>query len=168
MTTQVANTRHSRPLIVIAVSVTVLVVAILAYVALPDFLAKRGEASTSHLSGASRNLPKGCSKPASGYLIIASNEGFNDSILHGAPKVPWPVITVQKESVVNIVVCNIDTYPHGFQIHHYFDNNIETVAPGQVIRVSFVADDAGAYEIYCSILCPIHVFMQNAELIVGD
>jgi hypothetical protein len=114
----------------------------------------------------SSSLPTGCTKPPGGYLVIASNNGYNDSIGHGAPANSWPVITVQKGSTVNITVCNTDVQPHGFQITHYFDRYIESVAPGSVIHVSFVADVNGTFRIYCSIFCTIHVFMQNGELVV--
>jgi len=55
---------------------------------------------------------------------------------------------------------------HGFQVNNYYDSNIESVGPGQVIRVSFVANKAGTFGIYCSILCPPHIFMQSGALMV--
>lgn len=110
------------------------------------------------------NLPAGCVKPAGGFLIIANQNGFNDSIQHGAPQKQWPVIVVNQGAKVSITVCNSDIQAHGFQITHYFDSNIQTVAPGQVIHVSFVADKVGDFEIYCSIFCSIHIFMQNGLL----
>ena len=113
-----------------------------------------------------QSLPPACSKPAGGYLVIASVEGFNDSVLHGAPPKSWPVVTVQKGDTINVTVCNIDTQAHGFQINHYFDSNIESVLPGQAIHISFVADKTGTFMIYCSIFCTIHISMQDAELVV--
>jgi hypothetical protein len=110
------------------------------------------------------NLPADCIKPAGGFLVIANINGFNDSIQHGAPSVSWPVITVEQGTTVNITVCNTDVQAHGFQVTHYFDSNIEAVEPGQVVHVSFLADRAGNFTIYCSIFCSIHVFMQNAQL----
>jgi len=105
----------------------------------------------------------------SGYLIIASRTGFNDSISHGAPPNAWPIVTVNKGDTVKLVVCNIDSYAHGFQISNYFDSNIESVAPGQVIAVSFVADKTGTFTIYCSIPCSVHIRMQSGELrVVGS
>jgi heme/copper-type cytochrome/quinol oxidase subunit 2 len=112
------------------------------------------------------DLPQGCVKPPGGYLIIANENGFNDSIQHGAPTVSWPVITVKQGTTVTITVCNSDVQAHGFQVTHYFDSNIETVSPGEVVHVSFVADKVGDFEIYCSIFCTIHVFMQNGLLAV--
>jgi hypothetical protein len=113
------------------------------------------------------SLPAGCVKPAGGFLVIASTLGFNNSIDHGAPTKPWPVFTVAKGATVNIVVCNTDRQAHGFQITHYFDSSIETVAPGQVMKVQFVANQSGAFLIYCSIFCAIHVYMQNGQLLVS-
>jgi len=112
------------------------------------------------------NLPSGCEKPAGGYLIIADEEGFNGSKMVGSPTASWPNINVTRGSAVNIVVCNADTFTHGFQIDNYFNSNIESVAPGQVITVSFMASKAGTFRIYCSIFCPVHVFMQSGELSV--
>jgi hypothetical protein len=106
-------------------------------------------------------LPAGCTRPAGGYLIIANENGYNDSIQHGAPEVQWPVILVKEGAQVNITVCNADLQPHGFQITHYFDSNIETVTPGKVVHVSFLANKPGDFMIYCSIFCTIHPFMQN-------
>jgi heme/copper-type cytochrome/quinol oxidase subunit 2 len=110
------------------------------------------------------NLPAGCVKPPGGYLIIANINGFNDSIEHGAPSVSWPVIVVKQGTTVNITVCNSDRQAHGFQVAHYFDSNIETVDPGQVVHVTFVASQSGSFVIYCSIFCSIHIYMQNALL----
>jgi len=126
-------------------------------------------AAATLLLGMSNNrsaggLPSGCVKPAEGFLVIASNRGYNDSVDHGVPENPWPVITVNQGQQVNIAVCNTDVQAHGFQITHYFDSNIESIAPGQVIHVSFVADQAGDFQIYCSIFCSIHAFMQSGLL----
>jgi heme/copper-type cytochrome/quinol oxidase subunit 2 len=105
-------------------------------------------------------------KPSGGFLVIASKDGFNDSIEHGAPVQSWPVITVKQGSTVNITVCNSDHQAHGFQVTHYFDSNIETVEPGQVVHVSFLANREGNFTIYCSIFCSIHIYMQSGELSV--
>jgi hypothetical protein len=113
------------------------------------------------------NLPPGCVKPADGYLVIANQNGFNDSIQHGAPANQWPIIRVKQGTTVNITVCNSDIQAHGFQITHYFDSNIETVSPGKVVHVSFVADQVGDFDIYCSIFCTIHIYMQNGLLAVS-
>jgi nitrous oxide reductase len=112
------------------------------------------------------SLPPGCIKPAGGFVVIASGLGYNDSIGHGVPAKPWPIITVKNGSAVTIVVCNTDREAHGFQITHYFDSSIETVEPGQVITVPFIANQTGTFQIYCSIPCTIHSFMRSGQLIV--
>lgn len=112
-------------------------------------------------------LPSGCAKPANGFLIIASNLGFNDSVDHGVPANSWPVISVKQGQQVDIVVCNTDVEAHGFQVTHYFDSSIESLAPGQVFHVSFVASQAGDFKMYCSIFCTVHTFMQSGLLRVS-
>jgi hypothetical protein len=112
----------------------------------------------------SRPLPAGCAKPVGGFLIVASNTGYNDSIAHGAPTKSWPIITVHQGQNVTIVVCNTDVQAHGFQITHYFVKNQATLVPGQKLRVSFIADQTGSFDIYCDIFCSIHIYMQNGLL----
>jgi hypothetical protein len=109
-------------------------------------------------------LPQGCVKPIGGFLVVASRTGFNDSASHGAPAKVWPIITVRQGQNVTIIVCNVDVSAHGFQITRYCDNTVETLAPGQLLTVSFVADKAGSYTIRCDIFCPIHFIMQNGLL----
>jgi hypothetical protein len=113
------------------------------------------------------NLPAGCVKPANGYLIVANQNGFNDSIQHGAPTRQWPIINIKEGATVDITVCNSDVQAHGFQVTHYFDSNIETVSPGEVVHVSFVADRVGNFTIYCSIFCSVHIYMQSGLLAVS-
>ena len=100
-------------------------------------------------------------------LIVASITGFNDSVDHGVPQNHWPVVHVSKGTMVNITVMNVDKQSHGFQIAHYYDNSIVTIAPGQTIRVSFLANVAGTFQIYCSIPCTVHWAMLSGELIVS-
>jgi FtsP/CotA-like multicopper oxidase with cupredoxin domain len=113
-------------------------------------------------------LPAGCVRPAGGFLIIQSNDGYNDSISQGAGlSKPWPVLTANEGQVVNIVVCNVDVQAHGFQISNYVDSSINVVEPGQIYRVSFVASQSGSFLIYCAIPCSIHFFMQFGQLRVS-
>jgi FtsP/CotA-like multicopper oxidase with cupredoxin domain len=113
-------------------------------------------------------LPAGCEKPADGFLIIASELGYNDSVDHGVPQNAWPVMNVQQGQNVTIVVCNADpAQSHGFQIEHYYDAILAAIAPGQVLRVNFVADQRGTFRVYCSIPCSVHWAMQSGELIVA-
>ena len=113
-------------------------------------------------------LPSGCVKPADGFLIVASLQGFNDSVDHGVPQNNWPVMEVGLGQNVTIVVCNADsTQAHGFQIDHYYTAQLVSIAPGQVLRVSFIATQAGSFRVYCQILCTVHWAMQSGRLIVS-
>jgi heme/copper-type cytochrome/quinol oxidase subunit 2 len=112
-------------------------------------------------------FPAGCVKPVDGFLIIASQRGFNDSIDHGVPQNSWPVVTVRQGQNVTIVVCNADAVEaHGFQIDNYYDARTVALAPGRVLTVSFVANKVGTFRIYCNIFCAIHWAMQSGELVV--
>jgi hypothetical protein len=118
---------------------------------------------------AGSSLPKGCVKPANGFLIIASDGGtygigYNDSEGHGAPSAAWPIITVPQNSTVTITVCNVDVQAHSFNIIHYLSGGANTIAPGQVLSFAFVASETGTFQIYCDIFCSIHIFMQSGEL----
>jgi hypothetical protein len=100
-------------------------------------------------------------------LIVASITGFNDSVDHGVPANPWPVVHVPKGTLVNITVYNDDKQAHGFQVSHYFDSSIQTVAPGQRLNISFITNETGTFRIYCSIFCTVHWAMQSGQLVVS-
>ncbi len=100
------------------------------------------------------------------FLIVASSTGFNDSADHGVPATCWPVIHVSKGTMVNITVYNSDTQVHGFQVAHYLASPTEAIAPGQRVSFSFLADEAGTFQIYCAIPCSIHWAMISGELVV--
>jgi hypothetical protein len=125
-------------------------------------------ASAAYVSGTGASalapLPAGCVRPADGFLIVGSSLGYNDSIVHGAPVRPWPILDVANGSDVAITVCNTYAQPLGFQVAHYLDDKIEAIDPGQALRVSFVADETGTFLIYCSVLSPIHVYLQGGEV----
>lgn len=115
------------------------------------------------------SLPPGCVRPPNGFLIVADQYGYNDSVLNGAgPSKPWPVVNVTQGETVKITVCNADTTEaHGFEVGTYFDQTVESIAPGQVLSVSFVASKAGTFPIYCAIFCTIHIFMEYGQLRVS-
>jgi heme/copper-type cytochrome/quinol oxidase subunit 2 len=137
-------------LILVALAIAVFVIISVTYVV-----------DVNRINGS--QLPPDCKQPPGGFLILASVQGYNDSIGHGAPSKAWPIITVKQGTTVNIAVCNTAPYPHGFQIARYYNSSIVTIAPGRVIHVSFVADKEGSYQIYCSIPCPIHLYMLNGQ-----
>lgn len=93
------------------------------------------------------------------FLIVMSDKGYNESMLHGAPSNLWPVMYVSKGQQVQITVLNNDSIePHGFAINHYFDRGT-ALAPGQSYTITFTASDPGRFIIYCNIPCSIHVYM---------
>jgi FtsP/CotA-like multicopper oxidase with cupredoxin domain len=122
--------------------------------------------------GSTNNLPVSvtsstCVRPPGFFLIIADLSGFNDSIAHGAPMNPWPVIRVQQGDVVHILVCNRDmSQAHGFAIQSYFDKGV-VLAPGDGYRIVFAATLPGTFVMYCNIFCTVHAFMV-ARLIVSN
>ncbi len=105
----------------------------------------------------------GCNRPPGYLLIVADQNGFNDSVHH---KRPWPIIQVQRGTSVGIIVCNGDSVEaHGFGIDKYMDPT--QLRPGQFARTTFIADQPGNYTIYCSIFCSVHVYMQG-RLVVSS
>jgi hypothetical protein len=107
-----------------------------------------------------------CNRPAGFILIIADISGFNNSIGHGAPDHPWPVVRVEKGEVVRFLVCNLDQrQAHGFAISYYFDSGV-LIASGEAYRIVFTATKPGTFAIYCNIFCTIHICMQG-QLIVS-
>ncbi len=143
---------------VLFVAVGLVAAAGVAFAAFPT----TGRGATTSTSG----LPPYCVKPANGFLIVASSQGFNDSIGHGVPTNLWPWLDVTKGSVVKITVCNTDRQAHGFQVQHYLESPVNAIAPGQAVTFSFVVDETGLFQIYCSIPCTIHWAMRSGVLVV--
>jgi nitrous oxide reductase len=106
-----------------------------------------------------------CVRPPGFILIIADLSGFNDSIAHGAPVNPWPVVRVHQGDLVRFLVCNKDaTQAHGFAIETYFDSGV-VLAPGDAFEVEFTATLPGSFVIYCNIFCTIHAFMVGRLIV---
>jgi hypothetical protein len=106
-----------------------------------------------------------CDRPPGFSLIIADLSGFNNSIAHGAPVNPWPVIRVHQGDLVRILVCNKDaTQPHGFAIETYFPVGV-AIAPGQAYQIVFKATVSGTFVMYCNIFCTVHVFMVSRLIV---
>jgi len=100
-------------------------------------------------------------------LIIADLSGFNNSIAHGAPLNPWPVVRVHLGDFVHFLLCNQDqTQAHAFAIQTYFDTGV-ALAPGAAFRIEFQATIPGTFVIYCNIFCTVHIFMVG-RLIVSN
>ena len=108
-----------------------------------------------------------CVRSVGFLLIFADLSGFNDSIAHGAPLNPWPVVRVHTGDYVRFLVCNDDTsQAHGFAIGTYFDRGV-AIPPGEAFTIEFQATIPGSFVIYCNIFCTVHAFMVG-RLIVSD
>ena len=132
-----------------------------------------GVIQISPSGGSPSNLPvvsvsrSSCVRPPGFFLIIADLSGFNDSIAHGAPLNPWPVVHVHLGDYVRFVVCNDDQMQaHAFAVQTYFDTGV-VLAPGDAFRVEFRATIPGSFVIYCNIFCTVHAFMVG-RLIVSN
>jgi hypothetical protein len=125
---------------------------------------REGSASYAPVVSVSRSS---CVRSPGFFLIMADLSGFNDSIAHGAPLNPWPVVHVHLGDYVRFLVCNDDqTQAHGFAIQTYFDAGV-VLAPGDAFRVEFQATIPGTFVIYCQIFCTVHAFMVG-RLIVSS
>jgi heme/copper-type cytochrome/quinol oxidase subunit 2 len=95
------------------------------------------------------------------FTIVMTNEGFNGSKSHTDA---WPVLNVQRCDRVTVHLVNQDmSESHGFAVTHYLDSGVK-VLPGDAVDVSFNANRAGSFVVYCNILCFIHLYMQNGKL----
>lgn len=118
--------------------------------------------------GSSSGLSNGSCKAPEGYTtIIMDRSGFNGSVVHGAPKIPWPVITAHRGDTVKLLICNVDRVEaHGFAIDGYFDGGV-TLRPGQTYSVTFTADKAGSFTIFCNVFCTVHIYMKGMLVITA-
>ena len=157
---------HSRKLIVVGAIAVLLVVSLMVLAAGP-ILNRLGNAPSSSVGPPVTVTMSTCTRPPGFILIIADLTGFNNSIGHGAPTHPWPVVRVQKGEVVRFLVCNLDqTQAHGFAITYYFDAGVP-IAPGDAYTVVFTATQAGTFTIYCNIFCTIHIYMRGQLIVSG-
>jgi heme/copper-type cytochrome/quinol oxidase subunit 2 len=107
-----------------------------------------------------------CTSYYSTFTIYATQEGYNDSVGHGAPSTHWPVLCAHSGEEITINVVNQDAVePHGFAVAGYMDAGI-TVLPGKTDTVTFYASTPGDFKIYCNVICAVHVFMQSGVLVL--
>ena len=135
-------------------------------VALIIAIALSGALTVSHLPGLNQK-PITCMKPPNGFLVITSSKGFNDSVDNGAPQVHWPVMTVKQGATVNLVVCNTDYQAHALLIQHYLDSDIQVLRSNQTFVASFVANQAGTFQIYEGLFTTNEVYDRSGELVVS-
>jgi hypothetical protein len=153
----------SRKALAACVAICVIVILLLVTGAIP-ITPSGGSGNYHFLVNVTRST---CVRPPGFILIIADLSGFNDSIAHGAPLNPWPVVRVHLGNFVRFVVCNEDaTQAHAFAIQTYFDSGV-VLAPGDAFRIEFQATLPGNFVIYCNIFCTVHAFMVG-RLIVSS
>jgi len=98
------------------------------------------------------------------FTLVMSLNGYNDSRTQGFP---WPKMNVTLGESVTIHVVNDDSVQaHGFAIAHYFDSGV-TLRPGESYDMTFIADQLGTFNVYCNIVCTVHVYMQSGRLNVN-
>ena len=105
------------------------------------------------------------------FIIIESDPPDPMAGMNGSYYKPlgtqWPVVRVHLGDTVIITVINNDSREiHGFAIVHYDDRGF-SLAPGQQHTITFVANEAGTFRMYCNVFCAIHPYMQNGAVIVS-
>jgi hypothetical protein len=99
------------------------------------------------------------------FTIVASVNGFNDSVNHQQGS--WPVMTVHRCDIVKVTIINSDTQTHGFAVDYYATRGTE-IQGGQTLPVPpFLASKTGQFRVFCISFCTIHAFMQNGLLNVA-
>ena len=152
---------HSRKLVIAGVAVAAILILVFV-TGIVSFPPPNGSATNLPVVSVTRST---CVRPPGFFLIIADLSGFNDSIAHGAPLNPWPVIHVHEGDIVRILVCNEDmSQAHAFAIQSYFDAGV-ILAPGDAFRIVFEATVPGTFIIYCNIFCTVHAFMVGRLII---
>ena len=152
---------HSRKLVIAGVAVAAILILVFV-TGIVSFPPPNGSATNLPVVSVTRST---CVRPPGFFLIIADLSGFNDSIAHGAPLNPWPVIHVHEGDIVPILVCNEDmSQAHAFAIQTYFDAGV-ILAPGDAFRIVFAATVPGTFIIYCNIFCTVHAFMVGRLII---
>lgn len=147
--------RNSRKLIAATamIAVTVILLLVTGAIELPRPNVSQNQRSPVSVTRST------CVPPPGFILIIADLSGFNNSIGHGAPANPWPVVNVKQGDPVRFLVCNMDsTQAHGFAIETYFYSGV-VLAPGDAFRIEFSANLPGTFTFYCNIFCTVHIFM---------
>jgi heme/copper-type cytochrome/quinol oxidase subunit 2 len=108
-----------------------------------------------------------CTSYADAFTVVASQSGYNDSIAHGAPSKPWPVLCAKAGTEITITIVITDSVePHGFAVAGYLDAGV-TVLPGKTETISFYAGSPGDYKVYCNVICAVHPYMQSGVLVLS-
>jgi FtsP/CotA-like multicopper oxidase with cupredoxin domain len=155
--------RRVTRIIIVAILVTVLAigtVAILSYEGIIKLHPNSGSGKTDYFTIIEED-------PCPNDCALA---GMNGSYFKNPAGPPWPVMNVHiGDTVVITVINNKSSFePHGFGIDHYLPAPGLTLSPGESHTITFVANEAGSFRVYCTIECSIHPLMQNGRLIVSS
>jgi heme/copper-type cytochrome/quinol oxidase subunit 2 len=106
------------------------------------------------------------------FLIVEADYPSPYAGINGSANEPanatWPVMRVHLGQVVSIHVINCaSSEAHGFEVEHYDDRVVNAIPQGGHYDVTFTANEAGTFRVYCSILCAVHPLMQNGEFVVS-
>ena len=164
---------------VIAVAVAIVGFAVYSHVSVsqpnsgePSLMTANCNSIANETSSAVVHVANGGNGTNAYFLLVAADPsspfaGYNGSYYVGT-SVQWPTMNVHLGQTVSIHVINCQSHePHGFAITNYDDNAIVAIQPGHSYDVTFIANKAGTFRIYCDIFCGIHPFMQNGELVVS-
>jgi heme/copper-type cytochrome/quinol oxidase subunit 2 len=144
--------------LVIVVATVALAATVLFFASLHGFSPSQGATPVGGIN---------CTSYTNTFTVIASESGYNDSVGHGAPSKPWPILCARAGEEVTITVVNQDNVePHGFAVAGYLDAGV-TVLPGKTDTVSFYASAPGDYKVYCNVICAVHAFMQSGVLVLS-
>jgi len=142
--------------VALVVGTLAIAVAALAYISLNPLPDRPPPTNTGGIS---------CPAYYTNFVIVANERGYNDSIDHGVPQNYWPVLCVQQGNTITIKVENTGSEPHGFAIDHYYPQGVSLVE-GNNLTITFIADQKGAFLIYCTVLCAVHPWMLSGLLVV--
>jgi len=96
------------------------------------------------------------------FTVVASPQGFNDSVDHQPES--WPVMTVHRCDLVKVTITNTDTQTHGFAVDYYATRGTDVSGQQSLPVQPFLATKTGQFRAYCISFCTIHAFMQNGLL----
>jgi FtsP/CotA-like multicopper oxidase with cupredoxin domain len=150
---KVHNKKLETAMVVTTLAVAVAALAYISFNPLP------GRSQPTNTAGVS------CPAYYTNFVVIANERGYNDSIDHGVPQNYWPVLCAHQGDTVTIKVENTGTEPHGFAIDHYYPQGA-SLAVGNNLTITFIADQKGAFLIYCTVLCAVHPWMLSGLLVV--
>jgi hypothetical protein len=103
-------------------------------------------------------------KPSGYFLIIANDNGYNNSASMNLNDTYFPVLKVVQGSTVNILFCNLShEQTLGIAIEHY-DTAGAVLQPNKATLITFRADQSGDFRMYSPIFSTVHYATQSGLL----